>query len=64
MTVKELLNRLGGVVAVSKLMDLPISTVSGWSINNRIPKRRRPEIERIAKRLSVEVPETFAEPVA
>lgn len=64
MTVKEHLTALGGVVAVAKALELPISTVSGWSINNRVPRWREPALRELSQGKGVPFPETFAERAA
>jgi hypothetical protein len=64
MTVKDFIGELGGTKAVAEKLNLPISTVSGWNINNSVPKWRLPALKALAARKKVEMPETFAEKVA
>lgn len=40
--------RLGGITAVANHLGVPISTVSSWGINNRIPDWRQPALLRLA----------------
>jgi hypothetical protein len=64
MTVKEHLTALGGIVAVAKALDLPVSTVSGWSISNRVPKWREPALRELSEAAGLSFPDKFAERAA
>ncbi len=64
MTVREFIDQLGGTKIVAGKLGLPISTVSGWNINNSIPNWRVPALRSLASRKKVEMPETFAERAA
>lgn len=59
-TVKQFIDALGGTVKVASDLQLPISTVSGWNVNNSVPKWRRDALGKLAKKARVEMPETFA----
>ena len=48
-TVKDFIDKLGGTVKVANALGVPISTVSGWNINNSIPHWRVPALEEMAK---------------
>jgi len=64
MTVKEHLTALGGIVAVAKALGLPISTVSGWSINNRVPGWRVDALRALSEAEGVPFPDAFADRAA
>lgn len=64
LTVKQFIDSIGGTVAVAAALKLPISTVSGWNINNSIPGWREEALRKLAKRKGVEWPESFAEKAA
>ena len=59
MTVKDFLSSLGGIVSVANTLHAPVSTVSGWGLNNRIPKWREAALREIARDKGVEFPERF-----
>lgn len=55
MTVKEIIRMLGGPVAIATYLDVRSQAVSLWSIKNRIPAERVPQLERRAKELGLPV---------
>jgi hypothetical protein len=64
MTVKDFIGELGGTVKVANALDLPISTVSGWNINNSVPSWREPALRALASKKKIEFPASFAERAA
>ena len=59
-TVKDFMNELGGTVEVAAVLGVPISTVSGWNLSNRIPHWRVPAVKALAKKLGKQFPAEFA----
>ena len=65
MTVREFIDQIGGTKNVAIKLGLPISTVSGWNINNSVPSWRVPALKGLASRKKVQFPDAFADkPVA
>lgn len=56
-TVEQIIDALGGTVAVARELDLAPTTVSSWKSANSIPRWRLGEIRRLAERVGVEVPQ-------
>lgn len=55
MEVKAIIQLLGGPVSVARRVGVRSQAVSLWSMKNRIPAERVPELERIARELGVDV---------
>ena len=53
MTAEQIVEALGGTVAVAKALDLAPTTVSSWKKSGSIPKWRKPEIEKLASRKGI-----------
>ncbi|MAO03596.1 MAG: hypothetical protein CL804_03575 [Citromicrobium sp.] len=61
-TVKQFLkDDLGGIVAVATELGLPVSTVSGWGLNNSIPSWREPALRELAAKKGKAFPDAFAD---
>lgn len=60
-TVKQYLTSLGGIVAVADALDLPISTVSGWGLNNSVPSWREPALRELGEARDKPFPDAFAD---
>jgi len=56
-TVKDFIDAIGGTVRVADALQLPVSTVSGWNVNNSIPKWRRAALVDLAEKKGVPVPD-------
>jgi hypothetical protein len=59
-TVKQFIDTLGGTVKVADALQLPVSTVSGWNVNNSVPKWRRDALAGLARQSGVTMPDDFA----
>jgi DNA-binding transcriptional regulator YdaS (Cro superfamily) len=55
MPVKQIIQTLGGPTAIARHLGVRSQAVSLWALNNRIPAERVPELERMARRLGVDV---------
>ena len=55
MTALDIIQRLGGVTAVSKKLGIPLTTVSSWGRSNRIPDWRQPKLLELASQEGVTV---------
>jgi hypothetical protein len=53
MTALDIIQKLGGVTAVSKQLGVPLTTVSSWGRNNRIPEWRQSKLLDVANTLNV-----------
>ena len=53
MTAKDIVDRLGGVTAVSKALGVPLTTVSSWGRFNSIPDWRQPKLLELATATNV-----------
>lgn len=58
-TVKSFIDELDGTVKVAEALGLPVSTVSGWNLSNRIPSWREPALRELAQKKGVSFPERF-----
>jgi hypothetical protein len=58
MTALEIINRLGGVTAVSKELSVPLTTVSSWGRCNQIPSWRQPKLLELANARNVSLATT------
>lgn len=63
-TVKEFIDSIGGTKAVAEALGLPVSTVSGWNINNSIPNWRVAAVAALAAKEGKSFPASFAEKAA
>jgi hypothetical protein len=52
----DIINALGGTVAVATALSLAPTTVSSWKSSNSIPKWRMPGVRLLAKDKGVELP--------
>ena len=50
MTAREIINRLGGVSAVSDALGVPKTTIYSWGQTNQIPSWRQPKLLELAVR--------------
>jgi hypothetical protein len=48
MTALDIIQRLGGVMQVSRDLGISFTTVSSWGRSNQIPEWRRPALMRLA----------------
>lgn len=48
MTALDIIERLGGVTAVSTALGVPLTTVSSWGRVNQIPAWRQPKLLELA----------------
>jgi hypothetical protein len=48
MTAADIIQRLGGVMQVSRDLGLPFTTVSSWKLSGHIPTWRQPALLRLA----------------
>lgn len=55
MTVKDIIRALGGPAAIARRLGVRSQAVSIWSMKNRIPADRVPELERIAREVGAPV---------
>lgn len=55
MTVREIIQTLGGPAAIGRRIGVRGQAVSLWAINDRIPADRVPELERLARELDLPV---------
>jgi hypothetical protein len=53
MTASDIIQRLGGVMQVSRDLGLPFTTVSSWGRGNSIPTWRQPALLRLAVEKSI-----------
>lgn len=53
MTAIDIIQRLGGVMQVSRDLALPFTTVSSWGRHNRIPEWRQTALLRLAVEKSI-----------
>ena len=53
MTAKEIVDRLGGVTAVSNALGVPLTTVSSWARFNQIPLWRQSKLLELATATNV-----------
>ena len=51
MTALDIIQRLGGVTAVSKHLNVPLTTVSSWGRCNQIPEWRQAKMLELANTL-------------
>lgn len=56
-TAADIINALGGTVAVATELELAPTVVSSWKSTGSIPKWRRSELHRMAKRMGVAIPD-------
>jgi hypothetical protein len=55
MTALDIIQKLGGVTALSRQLGVPLTTVSSWGRCNRIPEWRQPAILRLALETGVAI---------
>jgi len=55
-TVANLIDKLGGTVAVAKALGLTASTVSSWKTANSIPNWRMDGVQHLAVKKGIKVP--------
>jgi hypothetical protein len=53
MTALDIIQALGGVTAVSRHLNVPLTTVSSWGRANQIPEWRQAKMLELANTLSV-----------
>lgn len=63
-TVKQFIDSIGGTKAVAEALGLPVSTVSGWNINNSIPNWRVGALASLAAKEGKPFPAGFADKAA
>jgi len=59
MSVSEIVKSFGGLTKMSRMANIPVSTIQSWEKTNKIPSWRVDAVIETAKKHSIDLPEEF-----